>query len=74
MAVNKVIVTKNKTRIVHVSEVGPRGPQGPLPATFGDIGDVTLESLNNKDVLQYDTSINQWVNNPQEDIVDGGNF
>ena len=77
MSSNRVVITKNKTRIVNVSKVGPRGPKGDVGDSLealGDIADVSFESLSNNDVLQYNSSSMQWTNKPQEDIVDGGNF
>ena len=77
-AENRVVVTKNKTRIINISKIGPQGLKGDKGdtgiASLGEVPDVTLESLNNNDVLQYESSTQLWKNVPQEDIVDGGNF
>lgn len=72
----KVIVGKNKTRVVSAAKVGPMGPRGPegLVSSMDEIPDVQLEGLGDNHILQYDTMISKWTNRPQEDIVDGGNF
>ena len=36
--------------------------------------DVQLASLGDKDTLQYDTATSKWLNSPQTNLVDGGNF
>lgn len=71
---NKIIVQKNRAKIIAFGKVGPVGPRGPLPESIGQIEDVQLDSLNNNDILQYKAGIDKWVNTPQEDVVDGGNF
>lgn len=38
------------------------------------ISDISISSVADKNVLQYSASSSKWVNVPQTDLVDGGNF
>jgi hypothetical protein len=42
--------------------------------TFADISSVAITSVADKELLQYSSSSNKWINVPQTDLVDGGNF
>jgi hypothetical protein len=42
--------------------------------TFSDISSVAITSVGDKELLQYSSSSNKWINVPQTDLVDGGNF
>jgi hypothetical protein len=52
--------------------IGPQGPPGNAGGTLNDLSDVNIESLQNGDVLQYNAT--QWQNVNQNQICDGGNF
>jgi hypothetical protein len=41
-------------------------------ALLNGLSDVTITSVSNNDVLRYDGS--SWVNAPEKEITDGGNF
>lgn len=76
MANSKVVVTRNDTKIVSTGVQGPqgeKGDQGDVTA-LEDIPGVNIESLNNNDILRYNSSASEWQNTPQDDLVDGGNF
>lgn len=52
---------------------GIQGPQGePGPNTIGGYSINLNGTPSNGDVLAF--SSNQWVNNPQSNLTDGGNF
>jgi len=42
--------------------------------TFSDISSVAITSVGDKELLQYSASSSKWINVPQTDLVDGGNF
>lgn len=56
-----------------VGPQGPAGPQGPSGVTtIGGATDVQLFGLAAGDVLRY--SDGKWRNEPEADLLDGGNF
>jgi hypothetical protein len=52
--------------------IGPQGPAGSLGAGLGDLVDVNLSSVQDGDVLRYDSA--KWHNVNQTQVTDGGNF
>lgn len=64
-----VITTKPQ---VSVTAVGPQGPKG--DDSNGKLGGypVVLSNPQDLDVLQFQSQ--EWVNNPQANLTDGGNF
>ena len=64
-----VLTTKPQ---VSVTAVGPQGPKG--DDSNGKLGGyvVNLTNPQNLDVLQFQSQ--EWVNNPQANLTDGGNF
>ena len=68
---NVVNVTPPPTQTIAINRglVGPAGPPGP-----NEIGGypVSLSAPQNYDALMFVS--NQWVNIPQTEIADGGNF
>ena len=53
-------------------DIGPQGPEGPSgTSTIGGYG-FDFTSLQTGDLLQF--GIGTWVNTPQGNITDGGNF
>jgi len=72
---NKVVIKKIGNKIVNVSIAGPRGPRGfPGVENLSEFSDILFGTLNNKDILTYNSTISKWVNTPDEELVDGGNF
>ncbi len=57
---------------IEVTAVGPQGPRG--ADADGKIGgyNVNLNNPQNLDVLQFQSQ--EWVNSPQTNLTDGGNF
>jgi hypothetical protein len=51
--------------------IGPPGPAGSSGAALGDLSGVTLTNVQDGDVLQYQSS--KWQNVNQIQLVDGGN-
>lgn len=76
--VTEVSVTPTPTKVI-VQTVGVQGAQGERGATGADgpndIGGYTIEitSPQQGDLLQFNAS-SKWVNSPQANITDGGNF
>ena len=66
-AVN-VQVTPQARQVVNINR-GVAGPPG--PSTIGGYP-INVAALQPQDVLMF--GINQWVNTPQTEIADGGNF
>jgi len=72
---NKVVVRKTETKIVSGQLQGVRGPRGfPGIEALADFVDVSFENLGDGDTMTYDSTLQKWVNTPEEDLVDGGNF
>lgn len=76
--VTEVNVTPTPTK-VNITSVGVQGAQG-IQGVQGvpgpnDIGGYTIEitSPSSGDLLQFNSS-SKWVNSPQANITDGGNF
>lgn len=80
MAVNVTVVDQNNVSVNVVPParntitidrglVGPPGPPGP-----NEIGGypINITGAQQYDVLMF--GVNQWVNTPQTEITDGGNF
>ena len=80
MAVNVTVVDQNNVSLnvvpparntitINRGLIGPVGPPGP-----NEIGGypVNITSAQQYDVLMFGT--NEWVNTPQTEITDGGNF
>lgn len=51
--------------------IGPQGPAGSLGASLGDLIDVNVSSVQDGDVLRYDST--KWHNVNQTTVTDGGN-
>jgi hypothetical protein len=69
-----VEVTPVATQIVQVSRgvVGPQGPIGPPgPNTIAGYP-INMANVQPRDVVMFGTG--EWVNTPQTEIADGGNF
>ena len=64
-------VTPVPTQVIQINRgiVGPSGPPG--PNTIGGYP-INITSAQPQDVLMFGT--NEWVNTPQTEIADGGNF
>ena len=80
MAVNVTVVDQNNVSVNVVPParntitidrglIGPVGPPG--PNTIGGYP-INITSAQQYDVLMF--GVNQWVNTPQTEITDGGNF
>ena len=75
---NPVIVNIGKplSMSVNIGLIGPKGEKGDFgdlsSASINDLGDVQLTSPQDRDILIY--SNNKFINQPVEDITDGGNF
>jgi hypothetical protein len=41
---------------------------------ISDITSFQITSVSDNDVIQYSSSVGKWVNTPQVNLVDGGNF
>jgi hypothetical protein len=41
---------------------------------LSDLTSVNLSSVADKNILQFSSASSKWVNVPQTDLVDGGNF
>jgi hypothetical protein len=77
-----VIVQDAAAQIVNIVGQGPQGPQGPAgaPGPQGPAGDtnalggvpVQFSGLAADDLLAYSGSA--WINRPQTQITDAGNF
>lgn len=68
----EVTQVKNVVEVTEVGIQGPRGPKGdPGDNTIGGYG-INIDGLTTGDVLQFGGSA--WVNTPQTEITDGGNF
>jgi hypothetical protein len=52
--------------------IGPQGPPGNAGAGLSDLTDVSVNSVQNGDVLQYNSA--KWRNVNQNQVTDGGNF
>ena len=52
--------------------IGPQGPPGNAGGRLNDLSDVNLSSVQNGDVLLYNSA--EWRNVNQTQITDGGNF
>lgn len=42
--------------------------------SIDSLTDVQLTSIQNGDLLQFDTSLNKWTNTRKTNLTDGGNF
>jgi hypothetical protein len=72
-----VQVTPQARQVINLNRgvAGPAGPPGPVgPSGNSNIGGypVTITGAANYDALMFVS--NQWVNVPQAEIADGGNF
>lgn len=71
---NTVNVTPPAQQTISINRglVGPPGPPGPPGPT--EIGGypINITGAQQYDVLMF--GVNQWVNTPQTEIADGGNF
>jgi len=67
---NQVIIDST-TNNVEVSAVGQQGIAG--GAVIGN-KPVVITSVQDLDVLQFAQSSDAWVNRPQSNLTDGGNF
>jgi len=70
MSVNKVTINNSGLKVVTVGTQGPRGISGSL----NDINDVAISNPQADEVIKYDASAGAFVNSPQENLTDGGNF
>jgi hypothetical protein len=52
--------------------IGPQGPAGNAGGSLNDLADVNITSVQNGDVLQYNAT--EWQNVNQNQVTDGGNF
>jgi hypothetical protein len=68
MSDNTVKIISTGIKVVTVGTQGPRGITG----TLGDATDVTMSNLQAGDTITYDGSA--FVNTPQTNLTDGGNF
>lgn len=68
---NVINVTPPPTQTISIDRglIGPAGPPG--PSTIGGYP-IAITSAQNFDALMFVS--NQWVNIPQTEIADGGNF
>lgn len=61
----------------NIGLIGPRGEKGDSGdlalASISDLGDVQLTSPQEGDILIYNNN-NKFINRPQENLTDGGNF
>jgi hypothetical protein len=64
----KIAVTPVPTQVIQIN----RGVQGPSGGDFIGGYPVSIEEAQNFDALMFLN--NQWVNIPQTEIADGGNF
>ena len=67
-------VTPTPTQTITVSRgtAGPQGPAGPAgPNTIGGYP-INMTNVQPRDVVMFGTG--EWVNTPQTEIADGGNF
>ena len=64
-------VTPVPKQVIQINR-GVQGPPGPAGGT--DIGGypVTITSPNQYDVLMF--GVGEWVNTPQTEVTDGGNY
>lgn len=72
----QVQVTPVATQTIAINRglIGPSGPPGPPgPNTIGGYG-INITGVQNYDALMFRTTTNEWMNVPQEEISDGGNF
>lgn len=68
----QVVPTATQTIQINRGVQGPQGPAGPPgPNTIGGYP-INITSAQQYDVLMF--GVNQWVNTPQTEIADGGNF
>lgn len=65
----QVVPTPNQVITIDRGVAGPSGPAG--PNTIGGYP-ISITSAQNYDALMFVS--NQWVNIPQTEIADGGNF
>ena len=58
-----------------IGQTGPVGPQGPKGdqgnSTIGGY-DISLLNITSGDVLKFGAGA--WINSPEQDLIDGGNF
>lgn len=68
---NVINLTPPPTQTISINRglIGPAGPPG--PSTIGGYP-IAITSAQNYDALMFVS--NQWVNIPQTEIADGGNF
>lgn len=67
-----IVPFDNAPQLIEIVERGPQGPQGPPGnASIGGY-DVNIEDVASGDVLAFSGS--SWINKPQEQLTDGGNF
>lgn len=58
-------------------EAGPAGspgPAGPAGDRLENLGDVSLTSVQDGDVLRFSGNGNNWQNHHETNLVDGGNW
>ena len=53
--------------------MGTQGPRG-ISGSLNDINDVAISNPQADEVIKYDASAGAFVNSPQENLTDGGNF
>lgn len=67
-----LVVLEEAREVIVVS--GALGPKGDTGGTSIGGALISVTSLQNGDLLQYDSSTNTWKNVPQSSITDGGTF
>jgi hypothetical protein len=70
--VARVVPTPNNVITVNRGIVGPQGPVGPSGESTVGGYPVTITSPQTRDVLMF--MYGEWVNIPQTEVTDGGNF
>lgn len=68
--------TVSSTKAVRADDARLSDARTPLAHTHtvSNISDIAVTSVSDKHVLQYSSSSSKWINVPQTDLVDGGNF
>lgn len=72
---HSVIVRDGENRIVvQHGLVGPVGPQGPSGSSQIGGYEPVISNIQDGDVLAFSGSSQRWINRPQVQLTDGGNF
>lgn len=70
MSANAVKISNAGIKVVTVGTQGPSGSSG----AFADLDDVNITSAQEGDTLTYDSAQAKFINQPQTNLTDGGNF